>query len=94
MSSIIFLFLKNFKKEIWTAFQPSKRQLQQPDTGLFAGSNGIVIPDAGLDFADMGAAHHQHTQTGLTDTATHGQGQLAVQQCLVEGELSAVIFAG
>ena len=39
---------------------PGREILQQTDTGLFAGQNRFVIPDAGLNFTDMGAAHHQH----------------------------------
>ena len=59
--------------------------LQKSDTGLFAGFNGSMIPDAGLDFADMGAAHHQHSQTALTNTTTDGQGKFVLQEHLVEG---------
>ena len=41
----------------------------------------------------MGTAHHQHGQTGLADAAANGQGQLVVQQHLVEGQRPAVIAA-
>ena len=51
---------------------------QQPDACLGAGFHGLVIPDAGLDFTDMGAAHHQHTKAALSDTAADGQGQFVV----------------
>ena len=59
--------------------------LQQPDPGFFAGVYRCLIPDAGLDLADVAAAHHQHGKTALTDTAADGQGQLVVQQHLMEG---------
>ena len=49
--------------------------LQQPDACFFAGLHGSNVPHAGLDLADMGAAHHQHSQTGLTDAAADGQRQ-------------------
>ncbi len=52
--------------------------LQQSDAGFFASFNGLGVPDAGLDFTDMGAAHHQHTQPGLTDTAANGQRQFII----------------
>ena len=68
--------------------------LQQSDACLFAGFYGVMIPDTGLNLADMGAAHHQHSQTALADTAADGQGQLVIQQHPVEGKLPAVITAG
>ena len=48
--------------------------LQQPNSGFFTGFDGSPVPNAGLDFADMGTAHHQHTQPGLPDTAADSQG--------------------
>ena len=72
----------------------SSGSLQQTDACLFAGFHGGLIPDAGLDYADMAAAHHQHTQTALADTAADGQRQLIVQEHLVEGEVTAIIAAG
>ncbi len=42
------------------------------------------VPQAGLHFADVAGADHQHTQTALADAAANGQGQLARQQHLVE----------
>ena len=68
--------------------------LQQPDAGLFTFLNGILIPDGGLDLTDVAAAHHQHTQAALANTAADGQRQLVLQQHLVEGEGPAVIAAG
>ena len=41
------------------------------------------VPQAGLHFADVAGADHQHTQTALADAAANGQGQLARQQHLV-----------
>ena len=59
--------------------------LQQGNIMLLADLQGICVPQAGLDFADMGAADEQHAKTGLTDTAADGQGQFVCQQHLVEG---------
>ena len=40
-----------------------------------------------LDLADVGLAQQEHGQAGLADAAADGQGQLVVQQHLVEGQL-------
>ena len=53
-----------------------------------------MVPDTGLNLADVGAAHHQHTQSALTDTAADGQGQFIVKEHLVERQRPAVITAG
>ena len=42
----------------------------------------------------MGLAQEQHGQPGLADAAAHGQGELAVQEHLVEGQLPALVAAG
>ena len=52
--------------------------LQQTNTSLLAGLNSTLIPNAGLNFTDMTAAHHQHSQSALTDTAADGERQFAV----------------
>ena len=52
--------------------------LQKGNTRLFTGFQGVLIPNAGLHLANVGAAHHQHGKTGLSDTAANGQRQLAV----------------
>ena len=49
---------------------------QQRNAGLAAFFHGFVVPEAALDFADVGAADHQHAQAGLADAAADGQGQL------------------
>ena len=56
-----------------------------------ADSYRLFVPNAGLDFADMGAAHHQHTKPGLANTTANGQWQFTVQQHLVERQFPAVI---
>ena len=60
-------------------------QLKQSDTGFFAGVHSFCIPDTGLDFTDVGTAHHQQAQSALSDTAADGERQLIIQQHLVEG---------
>ena len=47
-------------------------QLQQTNSGFLAGVQRFQIPDTGLYFANVAAAHHQHTQTALTDTTANG----------------------
>ena len=61
---------------------------------MFAGFHGLVVPYAGLYFANVGTFHHQHAESGLTDTAADGEGQQIVQQHLVEGELAAGVRTG
>ena len=80
--------------DIWAGDAACYRVLEEADAGVFAGGEGLVVPDAGLDFANVGTAHHQQTQTGLTDTTADGQRQFAVQKHLMEGQLPAVIAAG
>ena len=46
--------------------------LQQPDASLLAFFHSVGIPDAGLNLTDVAAAHHQHTQAALADTAADG----------------------
>ena len=67
------------------------RRLQQRNPGLCAGFQGFFVPDAGLYLANVGAAQHQHGKTALADAAADGQGQLVVQEHLVEGQLPAVV---
>ena len=48
--------------------------LQYNNSCFFTADSGVLVPDTGLDLADMGASHHQHTESGLTDTAADGEG--------------------
>ena len=68
-------------------------RLQQADSRFSTGFYGFMIPDAGLDFADVGAAHHEHAEAGLADTATDGQGQFVVQEHLMERQFPSVVAA-
>ena len=61
-----------------------------PALAQFAGG---CVPNAGLHFANVGAAQQQHAQTALADAAADGVGQLTVQHGLVEGQGTAVIAA-
>jgi hypothetical protein len=45
--------------------------LKQSNTGIFAGRDGCLIPNTGLNLTYVGTTHHKHTQSGLTDTATY-----------------------
>ena len=67
--------------------------LQQENVVLPAGFDHVAGPDGGVDFADVGAAQHQHTQTALADTAADGVGQLAGQQLFVVIQLGAILTA-
>ena len=49
-----------------------------------------VIPQADLYLADMGLAQQQHAQAALANAAAHCQGQGAIQQQFVEGQLRAL----
>ena len=67
---------------------------EQNDPGVLAGLEGLLIPDRCLHLADMGLAQEEHAQPGLADAAADGQGQLALQQQLVEGQLPPVVAPG
>ena len=45
---------------------------------FFADLQGLLIPQAGLHLANVGAADQQHTKTALSNATADGQGQLAV----------------
>ena len=53
--------------------------LQDHHAGLLTGHHRLFVPQAGLHFADVAGADHQHAQTALADAAANGQGQLARQ---------------
>ena len=72
----------------------SYMKLQQDNASLFTGLDSLGIPKRGLNLADMALAQQQHRNAGLADAAAHGQGQLVVQEHLMEGQLAAVIAAG
>ena len=49
-------------------------------------------PYANLHFTDVCSAQHLHTKSGLTDTATDGQRQFAIEKALVIRQLTALIM--
>lgn len=53
-------------------------RLQKRNVVFGADAYGVLVPETGLDFADVGTANQQHTQARLTDTAADSQGQLTV----------------
>ena len=72
---------------------PSSRCLQDVDPGLPAALSGLVVPYGGLDLADVSVAHQQHAETALSDAAADGEGELASEQRLMEGELAPLLAA-
>ena len=58
---------------------------QQNDAGVMAGLDGLVVPGGYLDLSNVGLAQQEHGQTGLADAAADGEGELVLQQQLVEG---------
>ena len=52
--------------------------LQQGNVLLREDADGLVVPEGGLNLADVSLAEQKHAQTGLTDAAADGKGQLAV----------------
>ena len=67
---------------------------EQNYPGVAAGLDGLFIPDTGLHLADVGLAQQEHAQAGLADAAADGEGQLALQQQLVEGKLPPCLAPG
>ncbi|MBR6677451.1 MAG: hypothetical protein IKL23_01810, partial [Oscillospiraceae bacterium] len=65
--------------------------LQDLNACFAADLQRIIVPKADLHFTDVAGTQHQHTQTALTDTAADGEGQLAAEQSLVEGELCTIL---
>ena len=51
---------------------------EQGNAGFFTGFHRVVVPDAGLDLTDVGAAQQQHGQPGLTNAAQEENGQRVV----------------
>ena len=66
---------------------------EQNDPRVLAGVQGVLVPDAGLDLADVGPAQQVHAQPGLADAAADGEGELAGEEELVELELPPLIVA-
>ena len=58
--------------------------LQKNDTGFLALFHGVIVPHRGLHLPDMGGAHQEHAQAGLSDAAADGKRQLARQQFTAE----------
>lgn len=54
------------------------RKLQEEDSLFLADLSGFVVPEGGLDFADVAGADQEHTEAGLADAATDGLGEFAV----------------
>ena len=52
--------------------------LQQRNVVFLTDFQSVIIPQAGLHFANVGAANEQHTKTALSNATADGQGQLAV----------------
>ena len=57
-----------------------KTCLQQRDACLGAGFAGGCVPDAGLHFANVGAAQQQHAQAALADAAAE------MYSCAIRGK--------
>ena len=53
-------------------------RLQKRDSGFLTGFHGRNIPYTGLNFSDMGTAHHQHGQPGLADAAADCKRKLVI----------------
>lgn len=58
---------------------------------LLAYAYRFGIPDAGLNLADVGAAHHKHAKSRLTDASSDSQGELVVKKHFVEGKVSSFV---
>ena len=59
---------------------------QQRHARRFADLHRFAVPYARLYLAYVGASHHKHAKTRLTDTAADGKGKLAFEKHLVEGK--------
>lgn len=54
----------------------------------------LIRPYTGLDLTEMSFLEEYHTQTTLTDTAAHAEGQFAVKKLLVEIQLGTILLTG
>lgn len=54
----------------------------------------LIRPYTGLDLTEMGFLEEYHTQTTLTDTAAHAEGQFTVKKFLVEIQLGTILLTG
>lgn len=52
----------------------------------------LIRPYTGLDLTKMSFLEEYHTQTTLTDTAAHAEGQFAVKKLLVEIQLGTILL--
>ena len=85
------LIAYNVSKKPLANFCRGQIGLKKYDAVFFADALGVVVPEGNLHLADVRLAQKQHGQTGLTDTAAHGQGQFTLQQLTVEGKRAAVV---
>ena len=65
--------------------------LQEHDACLFAGGNGLLVPNGGLHLTDMAAFHQKHAQSRLSDAAADGEGQFAVEEHFMEGQVPSFL---
>ena len=49
-----------------------------------AGGFSFLVPDTGLNFTDVSATHHEHTESALTDTAADSEGKLVIKKHCME----------
>ena len=68
--------------------------LKQNYAVILAGLSGVIVPEGYLNLAYVGFAEKQHGKSGLSDTSTHSEGKLSVQQHLVERVLSSCVCIG
>ena len=54
----------------------------------------LIRPYTGLDLTEMSFLEEYQTQTTLTDTAAHTEGQFAIKKFLVEIQLGTILLTG
>ena len=69
-------------------------RLQKRDSGFLTGFHGRNIPYTGLNFSDMGTAHHEHGQSGLANTTANSKWKLIIQKHFMERKGTPFITAG
>ena len=72
----------------------SQPELQQMNSVFVAFLDHFIRPDGTLNFSNVCFPQEEHTDSGLTDTASDSVWKLLVENCFLEWKLSSFSTAG